>query len=81
MGPWYTWDAAYVLSLQLRPMGSHLAEVTLILTVARRYQLYDVIPDYRLTAEKMQEVDLGLLDPGCDEFFADASPHAGVQAS
>src|ERR1700761_3767501 len=48
-------------------VGRHLAEMNLTLTVARLYQLYDIVPDPSLTPEQMRQIDLGVLEPGCHD--------------
>ncbi|KAK4504596.1 hypothetical protein PRZ48_005512 [Zasmidium cellare] len=59
-------------------IGRHLAEVIILLTISRLYQLYDVIPDASLTPDKMQQLDLGVLEPGCDEFFVEVVPQSNL---
>lgn len=54
-------------------VGRHLAEINLVLTVACLYQSYDIVPDPSLTEEKMKQIDLGVLEPGCDDFFVTAT--------
>lgn len=50
-------------------VGRHLAEITLTLTVARLYQVYDVVPDKTMTLENMKQEDKGVLEPGCAHFY------------
>lgn len=50
-------------------VGRHLAEIGLVLTVARLYQKYDIVPDRSLTPDQMKQMDFGVLEPGCDNFF------------
>lgn len=40
-------------------IGKHLAEITLALTVARLYQLYDMVPDPSMTEQVVQPKDMG----------------------
>ena len=49
-------------------VGRHLAELALTLTVARLYQLYDIVPDATIDPSQMQQVDHGVLEPGCKSF-------------
>ena len=53
-------------------VGRHLAEINLVLTVACLYQSYDIVPDPLLTEEKMKQIDLGVLEAGCDDFYVTA---------
>lgn len=53
-------------------VGRHLAEMGLLLTVARLYQLYDVIPDPKIQPEDMRQVDFGVLEPACHDFYVTA---------
>jgi cytochrome P450 len=50
-------------------IGQHLAEMALALTVARLYQLYDVIPSPEMTPEYMQQEDRGVLEPKNPHFY------------
>jgi len=50
-------------------VGRHLAEVGLTLTVARLYQLHDIVLDPTMTEEQMKQIDQGVLEPGCDHFY------------
>ena len=53
-------------------VGRHLAEVGLMLTIARIYQLYDIVPSPTMTEEEMKQVDQGVLEPGCEHFYVTA---------
>ncbi|KAK5050461.1 hypothetical protein LTR84_003742 [Exophiala bonariae] len=50
-------------------VGRHLAEIGLVLTVTRLYQRYDVIPDLSIPAEDMRQLDFGVLEPACANFY------------
>ena len=50
-------------------VGRHLAEMGLFLTVSRLYQLYDIIPDEKIQAEDMRQLDFGVLEPACQHFY------------
>lgn len=56
-------------------VGRHLAEIGLFMTVSRLYQLYDVVPDPDLRPEDMNQVDLGVLEPACQQFYVTAESH------
>lgn len=49
-------------------VGRHLAEIGLFLTVARLYQLYDIVPDPDLRPEDMRPIDFGVQEPACEHF-------------
>lgn len=49
-------------------VGRHLAEISIVLTVSRLYQLYDIIPDPSMNPADMRQVDMGVLEPGCHNF-------------
>ncbi|KAJ8106539.1 hypothetical protein OPT61_g9465 [Boeremia exigua] len=48
-------------------IGKHLAEINLALTIARLYQLYDIVPDPSMTEEVMRVKDQGVLSPWEDQ--------------
>ena len=50
-------------------IGRHLAELALTLTVTRLYQLFDVEPDVSMDPLQMEQVDRGVLEPGCNNFY------------
>ena len=53
-------------------VGRHLAEIGLFLTVSRLYQLYDIIPDPETPSENMEQIDFGVLEPACHQFYVTA---------
>ena len=50
-------------------VGRHLAEIGLFLTISRLYQLYDIVADAKIQPEDMRQVDFGVLEPACHNFF------------
>ncbi|MCJ1472598.1 hypothetical protein MMC13_001247 [Lambiella insularis] len=44
-------------------IGKHLAEISLLLTITRLYQLYDVVTHPSMTQETMEQIDKGVLEP------------------
>lgn len=54
-------------------VGRHLAELGLVLTIARLYQLYDVTLGPEMAHEDMRQIDLGVLEPACKRFCVVAS--------
>ncbi len=56
-------------------VGRHLAQIGITLAVARLYQLYDLVPDPSMTEEEMQQVDKGVLEPGCKRFLVIPTRH------
>ena len=44
-------------------IGRHLATITIVLTLTRLYQLYDIVPDPSMTEEKMKLRDRGTFTP------------------
>lgn len=53
-------------------IGQHLAEMSLTMTVARLYQLFDVVPAPSMTPDVMKQVDKGVLEPTCTNFYVTA---------
>ena len=54
-------------------VGRHLAELALTLTIARLYQLYDVVPDATIDPSQVRQVDHGVLEPGCKNFYVNVT--------
>lgn len=50
-------------------VGRHLAEIVLMLTVARIYQLYNAVLDLTKTPVAIDQIDKGVLEPDCDNFY------------
>ena len=53
-------------------IGQNLADMALTLTVARIYQLYDVIPALSMTPDVVQQEDKGVLEPKMSGFYVKA---------
>lgn len=56
-------------------VGRHLAEIGLFLTISRLYQLYDIVPDPELRPDDMKQIDFGVLEPACQQFYVTAESH------
>lgn len=68
---WLAGEATAEMKTMSRPfsygprncIGKHLAEITLTLTLARIYQLFDVEVDAAMTEEEMKIRDKGVFEP------------------
>jgi cytochrome P450 len=75
--PWRWENATPAMKNMSRPfsfgprncVGRHLAEIGLFMTVSRLFQLYDVVPDAKMRDEDMYQIDFGVLEPACKNFF------------
>ena len=55
-------------------LGKHVAEMSVFLTLARVFQLFDVSVDKRMSDEIMEIKDYGTMRPNNGEVFLRASP-------
>lgn len=75
--PWRWENATDAMKNMARPfsygprncVGRHLAEMGLFLTISRLFQLYDIVPDAQMEAQDMRQIDFGVLEPACKNFY------------
>ena len=57
-------------------IGKHLAEIGLILTLSRLYQLFDVTVHPQTTDKMMEPKDIGILEPCGERLYVSIKPAA-----